>query len=70
MNQLNFNLKQIGVIRSPYKDKAPYQPVDEAGGDFRIVVDPQYTGGLHKLAEFRYIYVIYFYKNIVLPDTF
>jgi tRNA-Thr(GGU) m(6)t(6)A37 methyltransferase TsaA len=64
MNQLNFNLKQIGVIRSPYKDKAPYQPVDEAGGDFRIVVDPQYTGGLHKLAEFRYIYVIYFIDRL------
>ena len=56
----NFKLKQIGVIRTPYIDNAPYQPVEEDEDDFRIVVEPQYTGGLYKLAKFRYIYVIYY----------
>ncbi len=64
MRALNFNLKQIGLIRTPYTDNAPYQPVDEDRGDFRIVVDPQYVRGLYKLAQFRYIYVIYLIDRI------
>lgn len=60
MTQLSYNLKQIGIIRTPYDDNAPYQPVEEDEGDFRVVGEPQYTEGLYKLAEFRYVYVIYF----------
>ncbi|GAG58329.1 unnamed protein product, partial [marine sediment metagenome] len=37
MTQLSFELKQIGIIRTPYTDNAPYQPVEEDEGDFRIV---------------------------------
>jgi len=51
--------KPIGVIRTPYVDAAPYQPVDADEGDFRIIVKPKYAEGLYKLADFRYIYVIY-----------
>jgi tRNA-Thr(GGU) m(6)t(6)A37 methyltransferase TsaA len=64
MKQLSFKLKQIGVIRTPYTDNAPYQPVDKDEGDFRIVIDSQYVGGLYKLVKFRYIYVIYFIHRI------
>lgn len=64
MRQLSFKLKQIGVIRTPYTDNAPYQPVDKDKGDFRIVVEPQYTDGLYKLGEFRYIYVIYYIHRL------
>ena len=46
MTQLSFSLNQIGVIRTPYTDNAPYQPVDKDKGDFRIIVDSQYVGGL------------------------
>jgi tRNA-Thr(GGU) m(6)t(6)A37 methyltransferase TsaA len=59
-----FEFKQIGVIRTPYTDNAPYQPVEEDQGDFRIVVEPQYADGLYKLAEFRYIYVIYYIHQV------
>ncbi len=55
----NIEFQQIGIIRSPYTNNAPYQPVDEDEGDFRIVVDPQYTDGLYKLEGFLFIYVIY-----------
>ena len=61
---VSFELKQIGVIRTPYTDNAPYQPVEEDEGDFRIVVEPQYTDGLYQLARFRYIYVIYYTHRI------
>jgi len=60
----DFNLKQIGVIRTPYTDNAPYQPVEEDEGDFRIVVDSQYGDSLYKLEGFRYIYVIYYIHRV------
>jgi len=64
MRQLSFKLKQIGVIRTPYTDNAPYQPVEKDKGDFRVVVEPQYGDGLYKLAEFSYIYVIYYIDRV------
>lgn len=78
LEQLNksrfFKIKQIGVIRTPYKENAPYQPVQNSQGDFKIVVNSQYMEALNKLDEFRYIYVIYFIhrinrevKNIISP---
>ena len=50
MTQFSFKLKQIGVIRTPYTDNTPYHSVDEDEGDFRVVVEPQYTYGLYKIA--------------------
>ncbi len=61
---MEFKLRQIGVIRTPYTDKAPYQPVDDEQGDFHIEIAPGYTHGLYQLARFRYIYVIYLVDRI------
>jgi tRNA-Thr(GGU) m(6)t(6)A37 methyltransferase TsaA len=61
-------LRQIGVIHTPYRDSAPYQPVAEDGGTFRIVVRPEYTRALRELDAFRYIYVLY-YLNRVSRDV-
>ncbi|MEA2021102.1 MAG: tRNA (N6-threonylcarbamoyladenosine(37)-N6)-methyltransferase TrmO [Candidatus Caldatribacteriota bacterium] len=60
---INFKFKQIGIIYTPYIDNAPYQPVEEEG-NFRIVVDPEYTDGLYKLDKFRYIYVLYYINKL------
>lgn len=54
-----FEFEPIGVIRTPYTDSAPYQPVADDEGDFRIVLDQRYTAGLAELNAFRYIYVLY-----------
>jgi tRNA-Thr(GGU) m(6)t(6)A37 methyltransferase TsaA len=59
---INFN--QIGIIRTPYKDNAPYQPVHEDEGTFCIELNPQYIDGLDKLSKFYYIYVIYYIHRI------
>lgn len=59
-----FELSPIGVIRTPYTDTAPYQPVDEDEGDFRIALDRKYTEGLSELESFRYIYVLYFIDRV------
>ena len=70
-----FKFKQIGVIHTPYKDKAPFQPIKNDRGEFRIVVYPEYTKGLYKLDMFKYIYVIYYIhritrkvRNIIAPS--
>ena len=60
----NVNLKQIGVIRTPYTDNAPYQPVADDDGDFRIIVNSQYREGLRDLDRFHYIYVLYFIHRV------
>ncbi len=57
---MHIDLDPIGVIRSPYLYSAPYQPLESDEDDFRIVLNPELTDGLHKLGRFRYIYVIYF----------
>lgn len=36
MTQLSFELKQIGIIRTPYTDNAPYQPVDKDKGNLDV----------------------------------
>ncbi len=56
----SFKFKKIGVIKTPYIDNAPYQPVEEDKGEFCIVLDDKYAEGLAKLEKFRYIYVIYY----------
>jgi len=56
--------RQIGIIRTPYTNNAPYQPLAEDEGDFHIVIDPVYTVGLLELVRFRYIYVIYHINRI------
>jgi tRNA-Thr(GGU) m(6)t(6)A37 methyltransferase TsaA len=61
---VNLKFKQIGVIRTPYINNAPYQPVDEDEGEFRIVVDEKYADGLVELKSFRYIYVIYYIHRL------
>jgi len=61
---MKIELKSIGVIHTPYKKSAPYQPVEGASGDFNIVLDPAYQDGLHKLEKFRYLYVIYYIDRL------
>lgn len=60
----SYNFKQIGIIRTPYTDNAPYQPIQEDEGVFCIEVDSQYTNGLNKLSKFNYIYVLYYIHRI------
>ena len=54
----------IGVIRTPYKESAPYQPIDGDEGDFRLVLDPIYEQGLKGLETFRYITVLYYLHRV------
>jgi len=59
-----YRLKPIGVIRTPYVDSAPYQPLANDEGEFRLCVDPAYAKGLADLDRFRYIYVLYLIHRV------
>lgn len=59
-----FEFKPIGVIRTPYTDTAPYQPVAGDEGEFRIVLRREYGRGLADLETFRYIYVLYYVDRL------
>lgn len=59
-----YPLHPIGVIRTPYVDNAPYQPVADDEGEFSICLDPAYADGLRDLDRFRYIYVIYLVHKV------
>lgn len=60
----NFELEQIGVLKTPYQNSAPYQPVDADGEEFSIVIDDKYVDGLKDLKKFHYIYVIYYADRV------
>ena len=54
----------IGVIHTPYHDKAPYQPVETDEGNFQIEVFQEYREGLQDLESFRYIYLLYYIDRL------
>ena len=55
-----YRLKKIGIIRTPYTESAPHQPVEDDEGEFRIILDPEYAKGVRDLEGFGYIHVIYY----------
>jgi tRNA (adenine37-N6)-methyltransferase len=61
---MELTLKPIGVIRTPYTQRAPYQPLDDDEGDFRVVVNAEYVSGIQNLIEFRYMYVLYYVDRV------
>ncbi len=56
--KIEFN--KIGVIHTPYVSSAPNQPIENAEGEFKVVLDSSYAKGLYKLNQFKYIYLIYY----------
>ena len=61
---MDFKFKQIGIIRAPYTDIAPYQPIEKDKGNFRIIVGSKYKDGLFRITSFRYIYLIYYIDRL------
>ncbi len=59
-----FTLEKIGVIKTPYQENAPYQPVDTDQEEFYMDINPEYIDGLNDLDKFTYIYVIFYAHQI------
>ncbi len=62
MTEIHF--RPIGVIHTPYLEKAPYQPVETDEGDFRVEVFPEYQEGLQDIDSFTYIYLLYYIDRL------
>ncbi len=52
----------IGTIRTPYIDKAPYQPYEDKLSRFEVEVYPEFEAGLEGLDSFRYL-MLFFYLD-------
>ncbi len=59
VSSTDVSYRSIGVIHTPYKDNAPYQPVEEDNGSFILSLEGRFSSALHRLEDFRYIYVLY-----------
>ncbi len=57
----------IGTIRTPYIDKAPYQPYEDKLSRFEVEVYPEFEAGLNGLDSFRYL-MLFFYMDRVKPS--
>jgi len=56
----------IGILRTPYDNRAPYQPVANDEGEFKIILEEKYASGLKLLHTFKYIYVLFALDKIQL----
>ena len=54
------SFEPIGVIKTPYINTAPYQPIDEDENEFFVEVNEKYIVGLKNIEEFKFIYLIFF----------
>ncbi len=62
MSDLKF--KSIGVVKTPYMDTAPYQPIEDEDQQFYLELEPAFVAGLKSLDSFAYIYVVYFIDRL------
>lgn len=63
---MEYSVKPIGIVRTPYSDWAPNQPVvrEAKPGDFRIELDQNLVEGLTELDHFKYITLIAYLHEI------
>lgn len=58
------SFEPIGVIHTPYRNNAPYQPVSNDVGEFYIDLCEAYTDGLKELLRFKYIYLLFYIDRL------
>ena len=60
----SIELKEIGIIKTPYENNAPYQPLPYDDNEFIIILNSEFTEGLKDLENFKFIYVFYYMHKI------
>lgn len=65
LENINYKFEPIGVIKTPYQNNAPYQPVDTDEEEFYAIIDHKYAEGLSDLKKFHYIYLIFYADRII-----
>jgi len=59
-SMIDLKVEQIGIIKTPYKDSAPYQPIDNDKNEFIIELNEEYIEGIKDLQKFNFIYVFFY----------
>lgn len=54
----HYHIHPIGLVKSPYLEKAPFRPDRDANGEFIIELFPKYIDGLNRLDEFTHLFLI------------
>lgn len=62
----SLSFRPIGRIRSPYKEWAPYQPVEqeEGIGKFQVRLHARYARGLKELERFAYVILVFCFHKV------
>jgi tRNA-Thr(GGU) m(6)t(6)A37 methyltransferase TsaA len=65
MPYAEIRMRPIGIIRSPFSDLPgmPIQPAAAAGVRGKIVLDPEWEGGLKDLVGFSHLVLIYLFHR-------
>jgi tRNA-Thr(GGU) m(6)t(6)A37 methyltransferase TsaA len=63
-DKVKINFESIGIIRTPYIDVAPHQPVINSNDEFFVELQEEYVSGLINLDEFKFIYLIFYLDRI------
>ncbi|MFC2137736.1 tRNA (N6-threonylcarbamoyladenosine(37)-N6)-methyltransferase TrmO [Bacteroidota bacterium] len=61
----HYHINPIGVVKSPYTNKAPFRPDPEAKGEFYIELFQKYQDGLKSLEEFSHMYLLVYLDKSV-----
>lgn len=70
---MSIQFKSIGTIFTPYLEKAPFRPLEEADGYFHITLFDEYLDCLFELEKFSHIIILFHidkaksHKNRVYP---
>ncbi|MDR3271602.1 MAG: tRNA (N6-threonylcarbamoyladenosine(37)-N6)-methyltransferase TrmO, partial [Peptococcaceae bacterium] len=63
------HFQPVGTIHTPYTAlNTPLHPPAQAEGEFWITLNAAYAAGLDRLAEFRYIYVLFYADKVAVQD--
>ncbi len=57
-------LQPIGKTHTPYTDRGPFRPDEQAEGQFYLEIFPEYIDGLQGLELFSHLIVLYYFDKM------
>ncbi len=60
---MEFILKPIGKLHTPYREKAPFRPETDAEGKFSIEIFEEYTQAMSGLEAFSHLVVLFYFDR-------
>ena len=54
----------IGIIKTPYIDTAPHQPIVNDSSEFIVEIKEEFVDGLKNLEEFKFVYLLFYLNRV------